>query len=151
MPAAALLSGGAGAAGKAAADDDELIVGLSVSLPPTVDAKRAAAALRLALEEDPPDGASVTLTTARAVNGWSAAPHSAWLASAIDQASAGVFGERACGAGRGAAVASVAMLRTAFPQAELIVRPPLALCCCCYFGLSFVLPGHSVRLISRQD
>ena len=109
----------------AADSGTEVVVALEARLPPHVDAKRAGAALRAVLTEDgAPSGVRhVAVEVTRSANGWSAPPHTEWLAASVARASVAVFGEgkAACVGGRGAAVPSVGMLRAAFPEAELLI------------------------------
>ena len=63
-----------------------LAVKLSFRLPPTANAAAAAAAVRRALESDPPYGAQVTFTSA-ANGGWNAPRTEPWLEHAVAEAS----------------------------------------------------------------
>ncbi|MDX1432820.1 MAG: M20/M25/M40 family metallo-hydrolase, partial [Gammaproteobacteria bacterium] len=60
---------------------------LSLRLPPTSDARRAAARLGELLERDPPSGARTSFRADTTADGWSAPPTSAWLDRSVREAS----------------------------------------------------------------
>src|SRR5216117_1595653 len=64
---------------------------LSLRLPPTCDADRAARRLKELFETDAPYGARVTYRAEAPGNGWDAPPTSAWLAESVDRASRAYF------------------------------------------------------------
>ncbi len=96
-------------------------LGLSFRLPPTVDAKAAAAALGAALEADPPYGARVVFTANQAESGWDAPATAPWLTAAFDAASAETFGAPARAIGIGGSIPFMAMLGARFPAAQFAV------------------------------
>jgi acetylornithine deacetylase/succinyl-diaminopimelate desuccinylase-like protein len=95
-------------------------VKLSVRLPPRVDPTRAQAALRAALEKDPPYGANVTFT-GDAAAGWDAPELAPWLETALEKASRAYFGKPAMGMGEGGTIPFMAMLGERFPEAQFLV------------------------------
>ncbi|HEY8255875.1 MAG TPA: M20/M25/M40 family metallo-hydrolase, partial [Rhizomicrobium sp.] len=66
---------------------------LSVRLPPTADADRARAALKTALEKNPPCDAEVVFDTPRGDGGWNAPPLAPWLEASLNKASQAAFGK----------------------------------------------------------
>ena len=95
-------------------------VKLSVRVPPTCDASRAASALKALLEKDPPYGARVTYTGGGS-SGWDAPPTPPWLLEAADRASKAHFGHGAMYQGGGGAIPFMNMLGERFPQAQFLI------------------------------
>lgn len=93
---------------------------LSVRLPPTVDAARAAAALAAALTADPPDGARVAVDLDAPGDGWVAPEPPEWVARAVADASAACFGRGAASYGEGGTIPFLAMLGARFPGVPLV-------------------------------
>ena len=93
---------------------------LSLRLPPTCDAPRAANALKELLEKDPPYGAQVTYQGGGAT-GWDAPPTQPWLIDAADRASKAYFGRGAMYHGGGGAIPFMQMLGERFPQAQFLI------------------------------
>ena len=60
---------------------------LCLRLPPTLDAEKARAALKAALEKDPPYDADVVFDVPRGDNGWNAPPLAPWLEASLNKAS----------------------------------------------------------------
>ncbi len=96
-------------------------LGLSFRLPPRVDAKAAAAAVKQVVEADPPYGAQVTLTVNQAEPGWDAPATAGWLADAIEVASTETFGAPARALGIGGSIPFMAMLGQRYPAAQFLV------------------------------
>jgi acetylornithine deacetylase/succinyl-diaminopimelate desuccinylase-like protein len=94
---------------------------LSLRLPPTCDAARAAQALRAALTSDPPYGARVRLDIEPPTGGWNAPPFAPWLAESMQRASREIFGRDAVQLGSGGTIPFMAMLGERFPQAQFLV------------------------------
>jgi acetylornithine deacetylase/succinyl-diaminopimelate desuccinylase-like protein len=94
---------------------------LSFRLPPTCDPERAAAALRAALESDPPYGAQVTFAGAASAPGWNAPTIAPWLADALDRASQAAFGNPARTFGEGGTIPFMGMLGERFPDAQFVI------------------------------
>jgi acetylornithine deacetylase/succinyl-diaminopimelate desuccinylase-like protein len=98
-----------------------LSVKLSFRLPPTVDAAKAAAAIRRSLETDPPHGARVSFTSGGNSAGWNAPPLDAWLEQAVQEASQDFFGSDGMAMGVGGTIPFMAMLGERFPATQFLV------------------------------
>ena len=72
---------------------------LSMRIPPRLDPRRAAAAMKAALEKDPPYGAEVSFAVHQPSPGWDAPALSPWLEAATDSASRAFFGRPAMAMG----------------------------------------------------
>jgi acetylornithine deacetylase/succinyl-diaminopimelate desuccinylase-like protein len=94
---------------------------LSMRLPPTVSAARAAARLKEALETDPPYGARVTFEAESPGDGWDAPVMAPWLAQAMHRASETFFGRPALFQGQGGSIPFMAMLGARYPQAQFMI------------------------------
>ena len=94
---------------------------LSLRLPPTVDAQRAARQLKSLLEDDPPYGATVRYEYAQAADGWNAPATAPWLKAALEEASRAHFGKPAMWMGEGGTIPFMAMLGAKFPQAQFLI------------------------------
>jgi acetylornithine deacetylase/succinyl-diaminopimelate desuccinylase-like protein len=94
---------------------------LSLRLPPTVDAKAAAATLRQVLESDPPYGAHVRFESKDAAAGWNAPALAPWLEQALARASEAAFGAPVAFMGEGGSIPFMAMLGERFPAAQFVV------------------------------
>jgi acetylornithine deacetylase/succinyl-diaminopimelate desuccinylase-like protein len=99
----------------------EIAMKLSVRLPPTCDATRAAAALREALVPDPPYGAQVSFEQGSAEGGWNAPPLAPWLEEAINRASHAVYGRGAVHTGCGGTIPFMGMLGARFPRTQFFI------------------------------
>jgi acetylornithine deacetylase/succinyl-diaminopimelate desuccinylase-like protein len=97
------------------------IVKLSLRLPPSCDADTAMAAVKKALEENPPYHADVTFNGPRADNGWNAPATAPWLAKALDKASNNAFGKPVAFLGEGGSIPFMAMLGRKFPKTQFVV------------------------------
>ncbi|MEW5848822.1 MAG: M20 family metallopeptidase [Myxococcota bacterium] len=96
-------------------------VKLSMRLPPTCDADVAAAAMKAALEKDPPYGAKVTFDVEKKSSGWNAPLLAPWLEKSVDGASTRFFGKAACYMGEGGSIPFMGMLGQQFPQAQFLI------------------------------
>ena len=94
---------------------------LSVRLPPGVDPDRAGAALKTALEADPPYGARVAFELEHGGAGWNSPPLAPWLRASIDRASEAAFGQPAAMMGEGGTIPFMGMLGERFPSAQFMV------------------------------
>ncbi len=94
---------------------------LSVRIPPRVDPHKAQAALKQALEHDPPYGAQVRFDPEKASTGWDAPPLSPWLDKAVQDASCTWFGRPAMAMGEGGTIPFMGMLGEKFPQAQFLI------------------------------
>lgn len=94
---------------------------LSLRLPPTCEPTRAAAALRDALEHDPPYGAQVRFEAEPATGGWNAPPFAPWLGQSLQRASQALFGRDAVHVGSGGTIPFMGMLGERFPSTQFFV------------------------------
>jgi len=94
---------------------------LSIRLPPTCDAQRAAAAVKAALERDPPYRAQVRFEPDPPAPGWDAPATARWLEAALDEASRAYFGRDAARMGEGGTIPFMGMLGAKFPHAQFLV------------------------------
>ncbi|HZO22261.1 MAG TPA: M20/M25/M40 family metallo-hydrolase [Steroidobacteraceae bacterium] len=94
---------------------------LSMRLPPTTDATRAAAAVKEALEADPPYGAQVRFEDASGVGGWNAPALAPWLEESIMRASREIYGREAVHVGCGGSIPFMGMLGERFPKTQFFI------------------------------
>jgi acetylornithine deacetylase/succinyl-diaminopimelate desuccinylase-like protein len=94
---------------------------LSLRLPPTCDPERAGAALRTALEHDPPYNAQVHFEAEPGTGGWNAPPFAPWLERALHSASQALFGRDAVHVGSGGTIPFMGMLGQRFPRTQFFV------------------------------
>ena len=95
--------------------------GVSLRLPPTLEAKAAAELLRRLLQEDPPAGAAVSFTTRSSASGWNAPRLAPWLERSLAAASEASFGRPPAYMGEGGSIPFMAMLGALFPAAQFVV------------------------------
>ncbi len=96
-------------------------VALSLRLPPTVDAERAARAVKAALEADPPCGALVRVDLDEPCGGWDAPELAPWLVEVTELASQTFFGRGAVYMGEGGSIPFMGMLGEEFPAAQFLI------------------------------
>jgi acetylornithine deacetylase/succinyl-diaminopimelate desuccinylase-like protein len=96
-------------------------VKLSLRLPPTCDATRAAQALKTLLEKEPPYGAKVTYTIEAPGDGWAAPGTAPWLRESAERASRTYFGKPAMYQGIGGSIPFMSMLGERFPRAQFLI------------------------------
>jgi len=94
---------------------------LSFRIPPTCDPATAAAAIKSALEADPPYGARVEFGDLDHGPGWNAPATAAWLSTALDDASNATFGAPARTFGEGGSIPFMGMLGERFPDAQFVI------------------------------
>jgi acetylornithine deacetylase/succinyl-diaminopimelate desuccinylase-like protein len=94
---------------------------LSLRIPPTLDAARAARRLKEILEADPPYGARVRCETGTPSPGWDAPATEPWLLEAVQAASERHFGRPAMFKGLGGSIPFMAMLGERFPRAQFFI------------------------------
>jgi acetylornithine deacetylase/succinyl-diaminopimelate desuccinylase-like protein len=94
---------------------------ISLRLPPTCDGRKALAAVKKALEENPPYHAEVSFGAASADNGWNAPATAPWLVKALDKASQESFGAPPVFVGEGGSIPFMAMLGAKFPKTQFVV------------------------------
>src|SRR5262247_3711629 len=97
-------------------------VKLSLRLPPTADAARAAQRVKEVLEAEPPYGAPVTFSTGeRPGTGWDAPVMADWLRDSVTRASRAYFNAPPMFDGLGGSIPFMSMLGERFPQAQFLV------------------------------
>jgi len=94
---------------------------LSMRLPPTVTARKAAVQLKTLLEADPPYGARVSFDAGQAADGWHAPATAPWLEKTLNETSKKHFGRDAMWMGEGGTIPFMAMLGVKFPQAQFLI------------------------------
>jgi acetylornithine deacetylase/succinyl-diaminopimelate desuccinylase-like protein len=94
---------------------------LSLRLPPTLDAQKAAERMKRLLEDDPPLGARVSYEYGQAARGWNAPALVPWLERALDESSRRHYGQAAMWMGEGGTIPFMAMLGQKFPQAQFCI------------------------------
>ena len=99
----------------------ELALKISLRVPPTCDAARAAAAVRSAFERDPPYGARVSFESDPAMDGWNAPTFAPWLEQSIGRASQALYGRTAIHAGCGGTIPFMGMLGRRFPRTQFFI------------------------------
>jgi acetylornithine deacetylase/succinyl-diaminopimelate desuccinylase-like protein len=99
----------------------ELTAKLSLRLPPTVDAARAAQAVQAALEGDPPYGAQVEFEVEASAGGWNAPAFAPWLEHSLARCSQELYGHAAVHIGCGGSIPFMGMLGSRFPQAQFFI------------------------------
>jgi len=94
---------------------------LSLRLPPTLNAQRAAERVKQLLESGPPYGAHVRYEYGQAATGWNAPATAPWLDRAVSQASQKHYGQPAMWMGEGGTIPFMGMLGEKFPQAQFFI------------------------------
>jgi acetylornithine deacetylase/succinyl-diaminopimelate desuccinylase-like protein len=94
---------------------------VSLRLPPTLDAETARAALKTALEKNPPCDADVVFDMPRGDDGWNAPPLAPWLEASLHTASNAAFGKPVAYQGEGGSIPFMAMLGEKFPKTQFVV------------------------------
>ncbi len=94
---------------------------LSLRIPPGCDQAVALAALKAALEADPPYGARVSFGDTESGPGWNAPAMAPWLAVALEEASMNTFGRSARTFGEGGSIPFMGMLGERFPDAQFVI------------------------------
>jgi acetylornithine deacetylase/succinyl-diaminopimelate desuccinylase-like protein len=94
---------------------------LSIRIPPRVNPQAATAAVKAALEKDPPYGAKVEFADAGATPGWDAPVLAPWLERSLDESSLRHFGKPAMHLGEGGTIPFMFMLGERFPQAQFCI------------------------------
>lgn len=94
---------------------------LSMRIPPRLDPEAATAALKAALEKNPPYGARVSFEGEKASTGWDAPPLAPWLEAAVGEASTSFFGRPVMAMGEGGTIPFMGMLGAKFPEAQFLI------------------------------
>ncbi len=93
---------------------------ISLRTPPTADAVAVTEALRAALTDDPPSGATVSLRIDQTSAGWVAPELDPWLDGAVTDASVRYFGEPPRAFGIGGSIPFVTSLARRCPAAQFV-------------------------------
>lgn len=96
-------------------------VKLSIRIPPSVDGRKAQAAVKAELERDAPYGVRVTYTAEEPATGWDAPPVAPWLEAAAHAASEAFYGAPMALMGEGGTIPFMAMLGEKFPAAQFLI------------------------------
>jgi acetylornithine deacetylase/succinyl-diaminopimelate desuccinylase-like protein len=94
---------------------------LSIRIPPRIDPKIAQAAVKRALESDPPYGAKVAFEGDKASVGWDAPELAPWLEKAIDRAGQTFWQRPPASMGEGGTIPFMGMLGEKFPAAQFFI------------------------------
>jgi acetylornithine deacetylase/succinyl-diaminopimelate desuccinylase-like protein len=94
---------------------------LSFRLPPNVDGAKATAAIKKALEADPPYGAVVEFDAEDGQGGWNAPQLAPWLEKSVEKASEVAFGKPAAYMGEGGTIPFMGMLGEKFPETQFVI------------------------------
>ncbi len=94
---------------------------LSFRLPPTCDADQAAAAVKQALEADPPPHAKVSFEVESSMPGWNAPAVADWLEASMQKASEAFFSKPSMYMGTGGTIPFMSMLGEKFPEAQFLI------------------------------
>jgi acetylornithine deacetylase/succinyl-diaminopimelate desuccinylase-like protein len=94
---------------------------LSLRLPPTVDAAKAAKQLKKVLEKNPPYKAKVKFEIDDKAGGWDAPAMKPSLAKLIQESSRKFFGREALAMGEGGTIPFMGMLGDKFPKAQFVI------------------------------
>jgi acetylornithine deacetylase/succinyl-diaminopimelate desuccinylase-like protein len=98
-----------------------LTVKLSMRLPPTCEADKAAILLKETLEKNPPYLADIQFDIKEAATGWNAPIETPWLSKAAALASEKYFGAKAMYMGEGGSIPFMGMLGKKFPKAQFLI------------------------------
>ncbi len=96
-------------------------VKVSLRVPPTLDADRAAKVVKALFEKDPPHGARVTFDASTGGQGWNAPELASWLETSVAGASQAYFGNPAAYMGEGGSIPFMGMLGEKFPKAQFLI------------------------------
>jgi acetylornithine deacetylase/succinyl-diaminopimelate desuccinylase-like protein len=93
---------------------------ISLRLPPTVDAGKAAEVVEAVVLADPPAGADVRVHFDAPATGWAAPPLAPWVEDAFSRASQELFGSEPGSLGEGGTIPFLAMLAERYPAVPLV-------------------------------
>ncbi len=94
---------------------------LSMRLPPTCPAEKAAKILKTSLEANPPYHAKIHFDYTDFTSGWNAPTESPWLTQAASEASKAYFGKETAYLGEGGSIPFMSMLGEKFPNAQFLI------------------------------
>ena len=124
----------------------EISLKVSLRLPPTVDPASAGAAVRKALERDPPYGAHVSFEPESSSGGWNAPAFAPWFERSMQRASRHAFGRDAVSLGGGGTIPFLRMLGERFPQTQFFVTGVLGPHSNAHGPNEFLHLGYATRL-----
>jgi acetylornithine deacetylase/succinyl-diaminopimelate desuccinylase-like protein len=124
----------------------EISLKVSLRLPPTVDPEAAGAAVRKALERDPPYGAHVSFEPESSSGGWNAPAFEPWFEQSMQRASRHVFGRDAVSLGGGGTIPFLRMLGQRFPKTQFLVTGVLGPHSNAHGPNEFLDIGYATRL-----
>jgi acetylornithine deacetylase/succinyl-diaminopimelate desuccinylase-like protein len=96
-------------------------VRLSIRIPPTLSAAKAATILKEILEENEPESAMVEFKVVNHADGWDSPPLQPWLQGSVDNASMNYFGQASVAWGEGGTIPFMGMLGAKFPNAQFVI------------------------------
>jgi acetylornithine deacetylase/succinyl-diaminopimelate desuccinylase-like protein len=99
----------------------EVALKLSLRLPPTLDADKAAIEIKQILEANPPYQAKVSFTVESSQAGWHAPELAPWLSAALQTGSRAFFGREAMMMGTGGSIPFIGMLGKRYPNTQFLV------------------------------
>ena len=94
---------------------------LSMRLPPTLNAKKAVAAMKAALQSAPPYGAQIECAGEAGEGGWNAPALAPWLEASVKRASEDAFGRPPAYQGEGGSIPFMGMLGEKFPETQFVI------------------------------
>jgi acetylornithine deacetylase/succinyl-diaminopimelate desuccinylase-like protein len=124
----------------------EIVLKVSLRLPPTVDPVSASQAVRAAFERDPPYGARVSFEPESSSGGWNAPAFAPWLEESMQRASRHVFGRDSVSLGGGGTIPFLRMLGERFPQTQFFVTGVLGPHSNAHGPNEFLDLGYATRL-----
>jgi len=97
------------------------VLKLSFRLPPTVNAEKAAVAVKQELEADTPPLVKVEFDAESSMAGWNAPEIAPWLEASMQKASDAFFGKPSMYMGTGGTIPFMGMLGERFPEAQFLI------------------------------
>lgn len=94
---------------------------VSLRIPPTLDAKKAAQIFKQTLTKNPPFNATVSLDNLHAGQGWASAPEQEWFKVALTRASHEIFQADPMFQCDGASIPILTLMQEVFPVAQFFV------------------------------
>jgi len=94
---------------------------LSLRLPPSLNAKKAAEELKATLEKNPPYSSSVECELEDYASGWDAPPMKKELAELLQETSQNFYKKEALAMGEGGSIPFMGMLGEKFPKAQFVI------------------------------
>lgn len=94
---------------------------ISMRLPPTVAADKAALKIKETLEKNPPYNAKVSFNTVAKFQGWNASSTAPWLEQVLTDSSLNYFGNKLAYMGEGLSIIVVQKLGDKYPNAQFMV------------------------------